>query len=254
MSAYNFIDMTGWVMSEHGVPDSRLTVVERAENNSVGQAQWVCVCNCPAHNQIITRGANIRSGNTKSCGCLEEEVRGKHFKKQNEYRIDGDVVVGKASNSDDEFFIDICDFDKIKDITWCVRTHKGVKALWGWDPEKKKMTNMHIILGFPNHDHIDRNELNNRRSNLRLATVQEQIWNRSKAKGMTSKVVGVSYDAKGKRWVAALSYNYKRIFRKYFDTEEEAILARLQVEAEYIPLEFAPNRHLYEQYNIIKGE
>ena len=25
------IDMTGWIMSEHGVPDSRLTVIEEVE-------------------------------------------------------------------------------------------------------------------------------------------------------------------------------------------------------------------------------
>lgn len=25
----NFIDMTGWVMKEHGVPDSRLTVINQ---------------------------------------------------------------------------------------------------------------------------------------------------------------------------------------------------------------------------------
>jgi hypothetical protein len=88
---------------------------------------------------------------------------------------------------------------------------------------------------------------------LRLATKQEQIWNRTKAKGTTSKVVGVSYYAKSKKWVAELSYNYKRIFRKYFDTEEEAILARLKAEAEHIPFEFAPNRHLYEQYGIVNN-
>jgi hypothetical protein len=110
---------------------------------------------------------------------------------------------------------------------------------------------MHIVLGFANYDHIDRNELNNCRSNLRPATKQEQIWNRNKAKGTTSKVVGVSYYAKSKKWVAELSYNYKRIFRKYFDTEREAILARLQAEVEHIPFEFAPNRHLYERYGIV---
>ena len=27
-----FIDMTGWVMKEHGIPDSRLTVIRRAAN------------------------------------------------------------------------------------------------------------------------------------------------------------------------------------------------------------------------------
>ena len=98
-----------------------------------------------------------------------------------------------------------------------------MKELCGWSPESKKTTRMHVILGFPNHDHIDRNELNNCRSNLRQATVQEQIWNRSKAKGKSSNVVGVSYYSKIGKWVAELSYNRKRVFRQFFKTEEEAI-------------------------------
>lgn len=173
-------------------------------------------------------------------------------KNYNEYRIEDNLVIGKASNTDDEFFVDLCDFDKIKDISWSVRTnHNGVKELCGWSPELKKTTRMHIVLGFPNYDHIDRNELNNCRSNLRPATVQEQIWNRSKSEGTSSKVVGVSYYAKSNKWVAELTYNRKRAFRRYFDTEEEAIIARLNAEAQYIPMEFAPNRHLYEQYGIV---
>lgn len=175
-------------------------------------------------------------------------------KNYNEYYIEDDIVIGKSSNTDDEFFVDLCDFDKIKDISWSVRVNSvGMKELCGWSPKDKKTTRMHTFLGFANYDHIDRNELNNCRSNLRPATIQEQIWNRSKAKGTTSNVVGVSYDAKSGKWVAALSYNYKRVFRKRFDTEEEAILARLKVESEYIPLEFAPNRHLYEKYGIVNN-
>lgn len=173
-------------------------------------------------------------------------------KNYNEYRIEGCRVIGKSSNTEDEFFVDLCDFDKIKDISWCVRiNHNGMKELCGWSPELQKTTRMHIILGFANYDHIDRNELNNCRSNLRPATVQEQIWNRSKANGTTSKVVGVSYYAKSNKWVAELSYNRKRVFRQYFETEEEAIVARLNVETQYIPSEFAPNRHLYEKYGIV---
>ena len=175
-------------------------------------------------------------------------------KNYNEYRIEDGIVIGKSSNTYDEFFVDLCDFDKIKDISWSVRINSvGMKELCGWSPELKKTTRMHIILGFPNHDHIDRNELNNCRSNLRPATVQEQIWNRSKAQGTSSKVVGVSYYARSNKWVAELSYNRKRVFRRYFDTEEEAIVARLNAEIQYIPLEFAPNRHLYEQYGIVNN-
>ena len=60
---YNFIDMTGWVMSEHGVEDSQLTVLEYT-----GNQKWLCQCSCG--NQKVIAGARVRSGNTKSCGCL----------------------------------------------------------------------------------------------------------------------------------------------------------------------------------------
>ena len=81
------IDMTGWVMSEHGVPDSRLTVLQRVEDHvtSSGQRspQWLCECSCCEHKQIVARGANIRNGITKSCGCLQIEL-GVGIKKHND--------------------------------------------------------------------------------------------------------------------------------------------------------------------------
>ena len=71
-----FIDMTGWVMKEHGVPDSRLTVIHRAEgtkrNNGKERTRWLCLCEC---GNIITADASyLRNGSTRSCGCLHKEV------------------------------------------------------------------------------------------------------------------------------------------------------------------------------------
>ena len=59
----NFIDMTGWVMSEHGVPDSRLTVIEQDKSEQyLGKgAFWLCECSCEEHNQIVADGTNISS-------------------------------------------------------------------------------------------------------------------------------------------------------------------------------------------------
>lgn len=65
------IDMTNWIMKEHGVPDSRLMVIKRVENNSRGQARWLCKCECG--NEIIVEGRDLRNGHTKSCGCLQKE-------------------------------------------------------------------------------------------------------------------------------------------------------------------------------------
>lgn len=70
-----FVDMTGWDMRDHGIPDSRLTVVERAkdyvEPSGGRRAQWRCRCSCG--NEIITRGKDLRNGKVKSCGCLKQE-------------------------------------------------------------------------------------------------------------------------------------------------------------------------------------
>ena len=52
----------------------RLTVIERAENKERGrgkQACWLCACECGS-TKVIS-GYNLRSGRTKSCGCLQIE-------------------------------------------------------------------------------------------------------------------------------------------------------------------------------------
>ena len=49
----------------------RLTVVEYAGNSRRGQCRWKCRCECG--NTIETNGYDLRSGNTRSCGCLSTE-------------------------------------------------------------------------------------------------------------------------------------------------------------------------------------
>ena len=249
-----FIDMTGWVMSEHGVPDSRLTVIKRV-GSRFGYALWECECNCDKHSIVYVDGHSLRNGNTISCGCIARERRINRLKKYNEYHFDGNVVIGKSSNTDDEFMIDLEDFDKIKNICWSVCVNaSGMKELRGYDQNTQKTWRMHTFLGFSNYDHVDRNELNNCRSNLRIATPQEQVWNRNKAANKSSSVVGVSWHERDKIWSAEIFYNGKKVFRKYFKTESEAIIARLQEEIKYIDPNFSPNRHLYKQYGIVIPE
>lgn len=65
-------DMTGWVMKEHDVPDSLLTVLYLVNKHGNGSI-WHCRCECG--NELDIPGAHIRSGNTKSCGCLATLAR-----------------------------------------------------------------------------------------------------------------------------------------------------------------------------------
>lgn len=49
----------------------RLTVLERSGSTRGGKATWHCGCSCG--NVTVVNGENLRSGNTKSCRCLERE-------------------------------------------------------------------------------------------------------------------------------------------------------------------------------------
>ena len=58
------IDMTGWKMWEHGVSDSRLIVIERADDhidpNGKRHIRWLCECVCGLNKTIIADAGNIR--------------------------------------------------------------------------------------------------------------------------------------------------------------------------------------------------
>ena len=58
-----FMDLTGQRFS-------RLEVISRAENHG-RRTMWNCRCDCG--NEVVVRAENLRSGNSKSCGCLRIE-------------------------------------------------------------------------------------------------------------------------------------------------------------------------------------
>ncbi len=61
-----FKDMKGQIIS-------KLQVLNRVENDRFGNAMWLCKCECG--NEVIVKGANLRNGKTKSCGCYNKEVK-----------------------------------------------------------------------------------------------------------------------------------------------------------------------------------
>ena len=81
-------------------------------------------------------------------------------------------------------------------------------------------------------DHIDRNGLNNRRSNLRLATRQQDLHNSKKPDRGTNRLKGASWSAKARKWRAQITINYQVIYLGYFDTEEKAHAAYCQAAAQ----------------------
>ena len=50
----------------------RLVVVSRAENDKFGQSRWVARCDCGG--ECTPTGTKLKSGHTRSCGCLGRDV------------------------------------------------------------------------------------------------------------------------------------------------------------------------------------
>jgi hypothetical protein len=73
-------------------------------------------------------------------------------------------------------------------------------------------------------DHINGNGLDNRRANLRLATVAQNAWN-SKRRSPRSGYKGVWLDKDKRLWRAAIVCNRKRIHLGYFKTKTAAAQA-----------------------------
>ena len=164
----------------------------------------------------------------------------------------GTYGIGYCHNTNTEFYFDMDDYDKIKDICWTECTRHGMQCLVGKNPIDKKLVTMHIFLGFKYHDHMDRNELNNRKYNLRPATPSEQCRNRNKPKNNTSGIIGVNWDKKLQKWRARVHINKKEINLGYFENKKDAVIARLKAEKKYYGA-FAPQQHLFKQYKINGG-
>lgn len=83
-------------------------------------------------------------------------------------------------------------------------------------------------------DHINGIRTDNRKENLRLATRSQNMLNSHKTQATnTSGYPGVSYVSSRKKWRAYIKIGYKQIFGGYFDTLEEAILARTKLELKH---------------------
>lgn len=86
----------------------------------------------------------------------------------------------------------------------------------------------HCVVGRPINgcdvDHIDGNKLNNQRSNLRIVTRQENMWNiSSRRNGLTtSKYIGVYRNKKGKAWESIVRINGKATRLGSFQSEDQA--------------------------------
>jgi hypothetical protein len=123
--------------------------------------------------------------------------------------------------------VDDADWPTVCDIKWFA-SPRNSGAVYAYAQPKGKTVYLHRFLldARPEHcvDHVNRNPLDNRRSNLRVCTRGQNNANVTKSRAV-SQFTGVERLRNG-RWRGVVSSNYRSYKTGRFETEIEAAHAR----------------------------
>ena len=191
------IDLTGQVFN-------RLTVIKRAEDyiepSGRRRIKWLCRCECGLNKEIIVDGSSLKSGHTKSCGCLQKEIASKQNKKYNTYDLSGEYGIGYTSKGE-EFYFDLEDYEKIKDYCWYLTDDNYIISK---DIHNDSLIPLHrLVMNCPNNmevDHIMHKRFDNRKKYLRIVTSSQNRMNVGLKSNNSSGVTGVNWHKKHKIW------------------------------------------------------
>lgn len=240
----NFVDLTG---KKFG----KLLVVKRGEDlikkSGKHEIRWLCQCDCGNPNLSLVLGYNLKNGNTKSCGCLhllngynqgkkQGKINGHLNKKYNQYDLTGEYGIGYTLKNE-KFYFDLEDYDKIKEYCWYIDSNGYVV-----NKTNEKMIFMHRLVTncsddmVVDHIYYINNEptrYDNRKSNLRVLTLQLNRLNHTIASNNTSGYTGVYYHKNTNKWIAEIRINKNKIYLGSFIDINDATKAREEAEKVY---------------------
>jgi len=199
----------------------RLTVIEDVGADKRQEALWRCLCECG--NIIVSLGGNLRSGHTKSCGCLKKELarealttHGKRYIP--EYKIWADMIQ-RCTNQKRDAYKNYGGRGIAIDKKWM--SFEFFYKDMGDRPSK-----LYTI------ERID-NDKGYYKENCKWATYTEQSRNKRIGKNNTTGRNGVNWVKETKKYRAEIMVNYKSIYLGCFTKLEDAAMARQEAEREY---------------------
>lgn len=224
-----------------------------SDNRNRTRIYYNCVCDCG--NKHVASSMSLKNGQVKSCGCLKLKIY-ESKKKTNRYEFFDNYVVGYDCKGM-EFYFDLEDYDRVKEFCWNGSLTAGYFTACRVLNGKKTSMKLHrVILNCIDNpeivvDHIRTlDKWDNRKSNLRVVTKQQNMFNSKLSKNNKSGFIGVYWSKKDESWYSQIKYSEKITHLGYTKTKEQAIIQRLEDELKYFGAEFAPQRHLFKEYNI----
>jgi len=191
-----------------GVVFERLTVLEKDPlRDSNGSSKWICKCECGTIKSVLH--GNLRSGHTKSCGCIHKESSTSHgLSKHPLYKVY--MYMKKRCNN-------------IKDTGYARYGGRGIKVCDSW---LESFENFYEDMkdGYKKGLELDRRDNNKgySKENCRWVTSAQNNMNRGSFKNSSSKYKGVTKVKSSNTYKARIYKGGKTYNLGTFTCEKEA--------------------------------
>jgi hypothetical protein len=233
-----------------GMRFGRLVVIKQNEidhvrSNGQKEAMWDCACDCGGFITVTRQG--LKSGDTKSCGCLRKETMlinlNKKKQKFNTYDLESQEYGIGYTEQGEEFWFDKENYDLIKDYYWnyyesgylvsssknnnqTIFFHRLVMGLY------EENVNREVIVDHIIHGKVGEIKHDNRKCNLRIVNSSQNKMNAHTPKSNTSGVTGVGWDSYCNKWRAYIKINGRQKTLGHSDSKDECIKMRQDAEKE----------------------
>lgn len=122
--------------------------------------------------------------------------------------------------------VDDADYAYLNQFKWYVMATGPHRKLYAARWINGQNLYMHVdIMNVVGVDHANGNGLDNCRSNLRVATHMQQMWNFPSHQGSSSQFKGVWWSKRSKKWQAGITCEGHKLHLGYYTDEIEAARA-----------------------------
>ena len=150
---------------------------------------------------------------------------------KNNFKIDGDTLIVYSRKHNQEMLFSVEDLDTVKEHTWCIANGYVVTTVTVVTGTYRLKQAHRLLMNPPEEmyiDHINGVRHDNRRSNLRIVTPQENSHNYPSAKGYY-------WNKRDRTYQAQIKIDKKLIYLGLYNTEDEARAAYLAAKKIYHP-------------------